>query len=313
MLVPTLVFSLFAALLVHLLVRRHPATDPRLTATVLGLILLLPLLDLLPKVAVELPDARLTSAPSFPWLLPVLWLSGFLVVAARWLGDRLALRRWAREAAPAPAMPVFQETLRELGLTRPVALRLHPALSSPVVAGLRRPCIYLPSDAPTWASETLRMALLHELTHLQRRDLWMASLARLVCLVHWFNPAVWWLRRTFLSQCEFSCDARLVARGTDPRAYAHALCDLARSAAAPSGSLAMAGHAPLRQRILFLSRQPGRRPFLLLFLLLLTAASAVALSVVRIAPPAPASRIFPPSPASEESELRFTADPFPAD
>jgi beta-lactamase regulating signal transducer with metallopeptidase domain len=156
------------------------------------------------------------------------------------------------------------------------------------------------------------MALLHELTHLQRRDLWMAFLARLVCLLHWFNPAVWWLRRTFLAQCEFACDARLVEKGTDPRAYAHALCDLARSASGPTGSLAMAGHAPLRERILFLTRMPRRRSVVLPALLFLTASSAVALSLVRLAPTdnleAPA---LPTPEALRESELRFTADPFP--
>ena len=152
------------------------------------------------------------------------------------------------------------------------------------------------------------MALLHELGHVQRRDLWMATLAHVVCVLHWFNPAVWWLRRIFLSQCEYACDAHLVEKGTDPKVYANALCDVAQSASAPPLSLAMAGHVPLRERIVFLSRGGRRGSVFLSGLILQTASSAIAMSMIRFVP----KRGETPLPAPmNEVELRFNADPFP--
>ena len=254
MLVPSLIFSLLAAAALWVAARRNPASDPRITVAVLFLLLVLPLLNFAPKFAVAIAspqsEAILPAASTTSWALPALWLLGCLIFSLRSLRDFLAMRRWRQEAVPAMTTPVFAETLAQLGITRSVDLHLHPQLKSPVVAGLLRPTIYLPESSREWSSATLRMALLHELGHIQRRDLWMALLAQITCILHWFNPAVWWMRRTFLTQCEYACDAHLLKSGTDPKTYALALCDVAQTASTPGLSLAMAGHAPLRDRIL---------------------------------------------------------------
>ena len=228
----------------------------------------------------------------------------------RGLIDVLSMQRWNRESRLANDLPAFRETLARLNISRRVDLRIHPRLTSPVVSGLIHPRIYLPESSTDWSPDTLKMALLHELGHVQRRDLWMATLAHFVCVLHWFNPAVWWLRRTFLSQCEYACDAHLVEKGTDPRVYANALCDVAQSASAPPLSLAMAGHVPLRERIIFLSKGGRRGSIILSGLILLSASSAIAISVVRFVPERVAPR---PAAPIDETRLRFTAEPFPAD
>jgi len=310
MLLPSLLFSLLGAFAVWLFVRRNPATEPRFTVAVLAILLLLPFLHFLPKFTVLLTASPAPPTDSHSQLLPALWFTGFLFFALRGLLDILSLARWNRRSRPAGDLPVFEQTLAELKISRRVELRIHPDLNSPVVSGLRSPRIHLPESATTWSADTLKMALLHELGHVQRGDLWMAGLARLVCIFHWFNPAVWWLRRSFHSQCEFACDAHLVKQGTDPRIYAHALCDVARSAAAPPLSLAMAGHVPLRERILFLSRGGQRGSLALCAAIALTASSAIAMSLIRFAPENEGSSTSFPD---RETELRFTADPFPAD
>lgn len=220
------------------------------------------------------------------------------------------MQRWNRESKIVNDLPAFRETLSKLAISRRVDLRIHPRLTSPVVSGLIRPRIYLPKNSTTWTPQTLKMALLHELGHVQRRDLWMATLAHFVCVLHWFNPTVWWLRRTFLSQCEYACDAHLVKKGTDPRVYANALCDVAQSASAPPLSLAMAGHVPLRERIIFLSRSRRRGSVILSGLILVTASSAIAMSMIRFVPKRSEAPFLAPM---DEVELRFNADPFPQD
>lgn len=311
MLIPSLVFSFLAAFAMWVFVRRNPATDPRVTVAILALLLVLPLLNFLPKVSVTVAEGSSQIPTGNPWILPAIWTAGFLFFGLRGLIDVLSMQRWNRESRLANDLPAFQETLAQLEISRRVDLRIHPRLTSPVVSGLIRPRIYLPESSTDWSSDTLKMALLHELGHVQRRDLWMATLAHFVCVLHWFNPAVWWLRRTFLSQCEYACDAHLVQKGTDPRVYANALCDVAQSAAAPPLSLAMAGHVPLRERIIFLSKGGRRGSIMLSALILLTASSAIAMSVVRFVPERAAPRA--PAPVDEETRLRFTADPFPAD
>ena len=306
---PSLTFSLLAAFALWLFIRRNPATDPRVTVAILALLLILPLLNFLPKHTLTIAKSPLPSAPTSSYLLPAIWTLGFLISGLRGLIDVLSMQRWNRESRITNDLPIFQQTLSELNITKKVDLRIHPRLTSPVVSGLIRPRIYLPESSTTWSPDTLKMALLHELGHVQRRDLWMATLAHIVCVLHWFNPAVWWLRRTFLSQCEYACDAHLVSKGTDPRIYANALCDVAQSASAPPLSLAMAGHVPLRERIIFLSKGGRRSSLLLTGLILLTASSAIAMSLITLTPQRPDPR---PAQPLTETQLRFTADPFPA-
>jgi beta-lactamase regulating signal transducer with metallopeptidase domain len=157
-------------------VRRNPATDPRVTVAILALLLILPLLNFLPKYSVSVEGNLGTSTSLSPSILPSVWTLGFLFFGLRGLIDVLSMQRWNRESRLANDLPAFQETLCELAISKRVDLRIHPRLTSPVVSGLIRPRIYLPESSTDWSPQTLRMALLHELGHVQRRDLWMATL-----------------------------------------------------------------------------------------------------------------------------------------
>lgn len=307
MFLPSLIFSLLTASAFWLMTRRHPARDPRVIGTVLLLLILLPLLSFLPKVEVRLPEAEASlHAPTLASLL-IIWLIGFLIFGLKFCVDHLAMYRWRKQSITADLSRLLEETKTELSYKKDISLRLHPELDSPVVAGLFKPTIYLPESALQWNDNTLKMALLHELSHVQRHDLWMASLARAACLLHWFNPCVWWMRRTLLTQCEFACDTHLLRRGADPKVYALALCDVAESGTAPTLSMAMAGHIPLRQRIQHIVSPKSNRSLLLGGFVLLTSFSAVAMSLVQFVP-----QFIPAYPASE-IELRLNASPFPGD
>lgn len=320
--------SLLAAVAVWLAGRRDPACSPRLTCGALLALLALPLLALLPKLTIELPavggasDAAPVSSVSW---LALAWAAGFAFFALGLVADFMALGRWRRRAIDADD-PEFGRILdncrAQLGLRRGVSVRIHPECSSPSIAGLWRPVVYLPAASRLWRRETLRMVLLHELGHVARRDLWTSLAARFACLLHWFNPLVWWLRRRLIAQCEFACDARVISAGADPAHYASALCDVAESgpgsrAPVPHAALAMAGPASLRQRVERVVRcQKSRGSLLAGAALLLTVTASLALSVVRFsAPPlaaeAPAAPAGPYTP--DEVHLRLTADPFPAD
>jgi len=54
--------------------------------------------------------------------------------------------------------------------------------------------------------EQQRYVLLHELAHLRRWDPWINWLLSLLCLVHWFNPLVWYAFRRLRRDRELACD-----------------------------------------------------------------------------------------------------------
>lgn len=316
--------SLLAVVAVWLAGRQDPGRSPLLTFGSLLTLLALPFLALLPKFTVELPaiasDAEPGAVSTISWFA-IAWAAGFALFTIRLALDFASLTRWRRRAIDHDD-PVIDEVLeacrQQLGVNRNVRARLHPDTVSPAIAGLFRPVVYLPTNSVLWSEDTLRMVLLHELGHVARRDLWTNLAAQVACLVHWFNPLVWWLRGRLMAQCEFACDAKVIEVGADPANYATALCDVAESSTLPRAALAMAGRASLRERVeRVVCRQRSSGSLLVSAALLLTITASLALSVVRLSPAQLATNSGSSGDhgvyTQEEIDLRLTANPFPGD
>ena len=109
------------------------------------------------------------------------------------------------------------------------------SLQTPVLAGLLRPAIYLPEGFVQ-----REMAVRHELCHLERCDLWRKWFIQLIVCVHWFNPAVYLMRREANRLSELACDEAVV-RGMDDtgrRSYANMLLHTVKSASGSGGLMA---------------------------------------------------------------------------
>lgn len=323
-LITSLLISLVAATWVWAMGRRDPAGRPWLTGLCLALLVILPLLTLLPKWNIEVASVTSTATSisqktSWQWLLWI-WAAGAGLMLARVAWGRWVLRQWLKEASSIDDKR-WQDCMAECGrmlhLKKLPELRVKTGLLSPVVAGLIHPIILMPPGAEQWANATRKMALLHELGHVQRRDLWLKLAADISCALHWYNPLVRWMRAKLSSQCEYACDARVIAAGADKRDYIHALCDVVemsidQSRPHPHGLAAMADHAPLKTRVdRLLIARGGRHPWLAILAAALTVTTALGLTLIR--PTATtADGELPVMPTTmDEVELRHTANPFP--
>lgn len=114
------------------------------------------------------------------------------------------LKRWASPVQDYRILPLYNALGDELDLDRRPRLMTCPGLSAPMLAGLLHPVLLLPEQA--LSSKELEYALLHELTHYRRRDIWLKALALWVRAVHWFNPLVWLMDRAIERDTELSCD-----------------------------------------------------------------------------------------------------------
>jgi hypothetical protein len=90
--------------------------------------------------------------------------------------------------------------------------------------------VILPSGWPTWEDSKLRHVLVHEWTHVKRRDWAIASFAAFVKCVFWFNPLVWWIERKLSSLSEQASDEASVRFSGDPQGYAETLLQFASAA-----------------------------------------------------------------------------------
>lgn len=322
LLLTSLLISLIAALCVWVMGRKDPCGRPWLTTLCLGLLLFLPLLWMLPKIQVDIVTARqgAMSTHSF-WgmaeVVTAIWGGVVVLLGLKFVFHRWQLQRWLGDTDVVEQRDLLNECVAMLGMKKAPALKLKSGLTSPVVSGVWKPVIILPTTSVTWNEETQKMAILHELGHIQRRDLWVRFAADLACVLHWYNPLVWWLRAKLLSQCEYACDALIISSGADRRSYINALCDVVESCIQerrPQGLVAMADHAPLQLRVnrLLGGVNPGKS-WLAIAAAIMTSVTAFGLSLVR---PADVLEVIDAEPSvysQEEIDLRHSANPFPGE
>lgn len=224
----------------------------------------------------------LGSLAKVPWTVWVLgvWLAGALLVIAAFLVGLARTRRLAARSLSLERgswLRLLAECSERVGLSRAVRLRIAD-VSAPATWGWLRPVVVMPHDADTWPDECKRVVLLHELTHVKRRD-WLAHRAvRLLCAVYWFNPLVWIATKHLCIEREMACDDNVICLGAKPSEYATHLLQIARSMTfrtpALSAALTMARPSQLEGRLLSIlqstNRHGGRKIWLVpIFVVLL--------------------------------------------
>jgi beta-lactamase regulating signal transducer with metallopeptidase domain len=169
----------------------------------------------------------------FSWisLLLAIWCVGLVAVLGRLLRGLVHLAHLESRSSV-----IDDGRWRELAdqLSEALALRRHvtllrgpdPALL--VTYGVWRPKLLVPADADAWSDERIQMALVHELTHVRRRDALTLLLAAVVCALHWFNPLVWLCARRLRRESECACDDAVLRQGIEPTRYASLLLSVAR-------------------------------------------------------------------------------------
>jgi len=204
-----------------------------------------------PESAGGIPPARpssdlpVTDAPAAPaalgwasvtWqaVVLLLWLVGVLAFTAL-LAQRLRFVR-GLVAASTPAgnglVGLLEQCRRQMGVRRPVGLRTLDTLPSPAVCGLWKPVILMPTLLVERLSpEGLQAALIHELAHIKRADLWINAVQTFLQVVYFYNPFVWLANAIIRRTCEEAVDETvLVTLGGQAKNYSNTLIDISEMA-----------------------------------------------------------------------------------
>lgn len=141
------------------------------------------------------------------------WLIGGFVLAAGYVYLYFRWNRRVHHESFRPRERRLETWLAEcketLGIRRHIGVKITPLVSTPATYGLWKPQIFLPPhllgrlDEEEW-----KCIFLHELIHIQRKDvLWNALMSALVVL-HWFNPFMWKAYMKMREEQEMSCDLK---------------------------------------------------------------------------------------------------------
>jgi beta-lactamase regulating signal transducer with metallopeptidase domain len=153
------------------------------------------------------------TAPSHG-VLGIIWLVGVLFVGTRALiGHWRFVRSVHCDGCPdVDSAKLLSECCARLRITRIPRIIHTSAVDVPAVCGVLRPAVLLSAGLPTRLSrQELTFVLLHELSHLKRRDVLIGWLFHALNVIHWFNPILWLAASRFRSDRELACDARVLA------------------------------------------------------------------------------------------------------
>jgi beta-lactamase regulating signal transducer with metallopeptidase domain len=206
-----------------------------------------------------IPDRPAGASAPEGWLeiaaagLPWLWIAGtpatFALLAAGMVGAE-RLRRRSRTLPDSELTAMARRLADALGIIRPVALGVCDRLAVPILVGVVRPLILLPSAALTgWSPDQIEMALLHELAHVRRYDNLVNLAQRAIESLLFFHPAVWWFSGWVRREREHCCDRLVVARTGRARPYAELLAGLALRGSRPGRAAVAMAESPIVARI----------------------------------------------------------------
>ena len=107
-------------------------------------------------------------------------------------------------------------------------IRICAGFDTPFVCGIIKPVLVIPAHLKDNVTDTM---ILHELLHLQYKDIWMNFVIHAVRIVNWCNPVMWFVLNRIQNDSEAFCDQRVLERieQDQHKAYGHQLLDLARS------------------------------------------------------------------------------------
>ena len=138
--------------------------------------------------------------------LPLLWAVGVATVLTVELGGYLRFRRKLLLTAKR-CTEEERGLLRALHPGEEIGMVRSPLCAVPMLLGPLHALVVLPADMD---AKELPNILRHELCHRQLGHLYMKWAALFVCALHWFNPAIWLLRRSLEQLCELHCDETVI-------------------------------------------------------------------------------------------------------
>lgn len=265
------------------------------------------------------------GAASFAGISLIVWCLGVSFFGTRLLLAIRAVNRLQAAATPVSDRAIIEELQTQFGIRRAVALAWSQELTRPIVCGWRRPMILLPESAREWPEQRLRWVIAHELAHVRRGDLWIQSIGQFLCALHWFNPFAWGLTRVMNREREIAADEWAVAvTGNDRAAYAHDLLCLVKEIRDRDREQVFVKHRSMvtaamigatspkletRIRGLMSGRRAQTQPGMVLAIAVMGSAAVALFALCCVIEPGPDYG----SSNDSETQLRLSADPFPAD
>ncbi len=176
----------------------------------------------------------------------LIWFVGVLVLFVLLVQRIFFVRSLIAQSEPAKNrfLEILEECSKQLGISRKIKMRLSYSASSPAVCGVFKPVILIPKDLLGKIShDKFKAILIHELSHIKRKDLLINCVQTILQILYFYNPLVWLANSIVRRIREQAVDEMvLVALRAEAKSYSNTLIDVAEMAfSRPALSLRLVG------------------------------------------------------------------------
>lgn len=169
-----------------------------------------PLVNFLPFISLSQDNSNLIlfSKAEFS-LWGFVWGFGTLLCALYFVASYIRFHQ--KFASSVPVENKFTaKWLSDHTLKRPIEIREHSSISSPLTYKVFRPVILMPKQTDWSDLKKLQFILTHEYVHIRRYDGVTKFVLTVALCIHWFNPFIWVMYSLANRDIELSCDEAVV-------------------------------------------------------------------------------------------------------
>jgi beta-lactamase regulating signal transducer with metallopeptidase domain len=161
-----------------------------------------------------------------PIVLSLLWSVVASVLVIRLLRSYKKIQSVKRTATnyDVSHFKKVRDLLSKYKFNRKIKIATSSEIDIPIAAGFRNPTVLIPENLISkLSSDELEIVLIHEITHLIRRDDWANLVQQLLTSLNFFHPVVHWLNRRLNLTREIACDESVIRYVGNPKIYAECL------------------------------------------------------------------------------------------
>ncbi len=205
------------------------------------------------------PGASVNPLQIWTTVGAVIWLAGAAAMLLYGAASFILLKRKMKAAVCAEANVYEAQNIK-----------------SPFVLGFFKPRIYLPAGLTE-----REYVLLHERTHIRRRDHIVKLAAYVVLCLHWFNPLAWLAFLLMGADMEMSCDERVLKEAGGKVDYSLSLLSLSTERRSIAGSPLAFGEGGVKERVKNVLKFKKHSRIIIILAVALAAALGVGFAVSR--------------------------------
>ena len=163
------------------------------------------------------------------------WAAGMAVLALIILISNVVFMRKVRRNREyvSPGLgELIDQCAAEFGIKQKIKAVQMSEINNVAVCGIFRPKLLISPEAfEGLTTQEKRDVILHEMSHIKRKDTLTSLILTMVSVLHWFNPVVWIAFAACRKDIEVMCDSKVLAgmQNWQRKRYAETLFKLAKN------------------------------------------------------------------------------------